>query len=399
MEKIALLQIYSFFWYSLLIFFMPGSISYRMFVFIVAVSCAFSMLWIMVRRRSITKTTLGIIAIMLIVAVFYYITGQKYGKSDFYTSYMLVLIAQSIPAIIFGSMMATEDNFARKLKHWIPLIALIFTALVFYSALNPVYYSTSGGIMTNYGLNYQNMAYLAAYASNLCLYTVLFDDRYKYVSRYKAVRILYVFLIFANLFAILSAGGRGGIIDFVIINGVLVIIKIKDGTISLKGALKYILIGVATIFLTYYIIRIVAISTTGASGYNRILEFFRRGASSGRDRIYVQAFEKFQEAPIFGHGIGSIYYQIGRYSHNIILDALVETGIIGTLFIVIHITKCVIWGWRLHKNNKDEIIWTIFLLQGLGMAMFSGYYLAQIPIFWSMGYISTKYKMKHEETK
>ena len=63
-----------------------------------------------------------------------------------------------------------------------------------------------------------------------------------------------------------------------------------------------------------------------------------------RDVIYAQAWQNFLEAPVFGYS----YMTVDGYSpHNIFLEALMATGVVGSFFLIPTMYAAVLGGWRL----------------------------------------------------
>lgn len=65
-----------------------------------------------------------------------------------------------------------------------------------------------------------------------------------------------------------------------------------------------------------------------------------QGETAGRDGLYAAGLAIWSQSPIFGSGIGSFALLYGRgfsYTHNILLDALVDGGIVALLLILIPI--------------------------------------------------------------
>ncbi len=394
MQYIALLQIYSFFWYSVWLLVMPIALDYKLFVFLIALSSSIGMLKMIIKENSISMTTLKIVAVMMVVVFGYYCTPlfYNYQISD-YNSYFLVLIAQTIPAMLFGSLLSREYGVVLKIKKLTPWVAIFFTSIGMIAVLFPNPFTGGGGLTTDFGLNYQNTSYLASYASNLALYYIFFrEDIVPEGGRRGGwVKTVLMIVFFLDLFEMLAAGGRGAVFSFIVTNFILVIIQIRRSRLSVQTLLKYILFIPLAILAIYLLIQFASTSSVGAFGVNRIRQFFELGESSGRDLIYPQAITSFKTKPFIGHGFGSIFYELGYYSHNIVLDALVEIGFIGASILVLFIGVAFLRGCRLVKMDNSEAIWLIFMVQGFMMSMFSGYYLALIPLYWGMSFLMTRY--------
>lgn len=123
------------------------------------------------------------------------------------------------------------------------------------------------------------------------------------------------------------------------------------------------------------------------NGFSRIVNTVEHQDENGRDVLRGLALLSFLDSPIWGHGFGSVFYEVGEYSHNCITDALVEIGVIGcSVFILL-----LIMTWRktgkLMQVDLTDAIWRIVYLDGLVMSFFSGYYLGHIPIYWIMGFV------------
>jgi O-antigen ligase len=90
--------------------------------------------------------------------------------------------------------------------------------------------------------------------------------------------------------------------------------------------------------------------------------------------LFRHAFQEFLSAPVFGVGLGqfgradlAIAYQsnFGSYPHNIVLEILSSTGIVGMILFVMVLRP---GRWMLHITTPYSIL---FLLSGL-FAMTSG---------------------------
>ena len=66
-------------------------------------------------------------------------------------------------------------------------------------------------------------------------------------------------------------------------------------------------------------------------------------ASVDRLWMFIDALVKFKEAPFFGHGFGKLNYGLAgyEYPHNILLELLAETGVVGlSIFIFLIVFIC-----------------------------------------------------------
>ena len=115
---------------------------------------------------------------------------------------------------------------------------------------------------------------------------------------------------------------------------------------SIKYAMILILI-FTCIFLAYYFLP--------SSVFNR---FFNKESIYKRLDLYKFAWNLFLERPILGHGINTFlyytFYETGlleqTYTHNVFLQLLLETGIIGFLFIVTPFILTLFFSIKISNN-------------------------------------------------
>ena len=108
--------------------------------------------------------------------------------------------------------------------------------------------------------------------------------------------------------------------------------------------------------------------------------------TSGRDLIYADATEMILERPILGYGLDSFTSYTGHiYPHNILLEMVIEIGILGAIVFAVYLIYSLIILFKA-KNTS------LFLFSGLPLYMiivqlFSGefydfryYFLWTIPL-------------------
>jgi O-antigen ligase len=85
------------------------------------------------------------------------------------------------------------------------------------------------------------------------------------------------------------------------------------------------------------------------------------GASTGRIKIWADAFEIFLERPLFGHGL--VQYQhltdkltsaTPEHVHNILFEALISFGLIGTMTLIYLIGKILVSSARQMRSRQSD---------------------------------------------
>ncbi len=119
---------------------------------------------------------------------------------------------------------------------------------------------------------------------------------------------------------------------------------------------------------------------------------------SGRDKIWKNAIEYFQESFIWGNGIGSFQNKYGIYTHNIFLEILTSYGVIGMF---VFLTLSSIYVYKIHKSIGDyKVILIMFMVMGIFPLMLS-IYTFKWQYFWifiimSLKKIPEEYKRKNK---
>ena len=198
--------------------------------------------------------------------------------------------------------------------------------------------------------------------------------------QYKNIYLGFVFFAFLS---ILLDGGRSATLAYTFF---IIFVCIFNSLIRVKLLFTY---GLS--WLAYFsIIHFSSHSTSGLITLNR-------ESTSGRYELWINAFECWIQSPIFGCG----FYQLDRYSglsahpHNLFIQILTETGLIGFIFlcfILFSIAKNISWDFK--KNY--------FVLAALGTIVielsFSGihiYPVTQIALLWLFVFLLKNPEFSH----
>ena len=152
----------------------------------------------------------------------------------------------------------------------------------------------------------------------------------------------------------------------------------KVGRMSNKQiGIVLVAIGVAFAFVA------VKLNIFESTGFDRVLAHIAEDDS--RKELRDKALYSFWNSPLLGHGLGSVWWEVGFYSHNMMTDALVEAGVMGLVILLAT-------GYTLFKrmfilcryNSCYVLVMLMFCEQALNGA-FSGYYLGLYHLWLILG--------------
>ena len=106
-----------------------------------------------------------------------------------------------------------------------------------------------------------------------------------------------------------------------------------------------------------------------------------------RVKYWRDALNVFGESPLWGHGVGSIWWTVGFYSHNIVTDLLAETGIIGAGIVLFIIVSCFVSGIKRSRHYSLDLFMLIMFAGVMTEVSFSGYWISSPKIFLMFGYV------------
>jgi len=122
--------------------------------------------------------------------------------------------------------------------------------------------------------------------------------------------------------------------------------------------------------------------------------FFTTG--SGREIIWQQAFDMFLKSPIFGNGSGSFYTAYGYYTHNLLLDLLVQYGTIVCILFVLALLYAT-WNIFRCKNNTTKLFGFFLLCLWCPKLFFNTYLFQEIGIWCYLAFgLSSRFFVEHE---
>jgi len=144
--------------------------------------------------------------------------------------------------------------------------------------------------------------------------------------------------------AVLDTGSRGGILALAV--GLFAV------TLGGQG------VGVRTRNTIVAVLGLAAITWAALSSpaMRRRIELAQRGDLAGREQIFPLAWGMFLEKPLVGWGTGENNYELARRisdgvhlrrdTHNLVLELLTSTGLVGTVPFLLGFGLCLLAAWR-----------------------------------------------------
>lgn len=190
----------------------------------------------------------------------------------------------------------------------------------------------------------------------------------------KNLGFVYKFLLFCiatlGLYNLIKAGSRGPILSIVV---VLFVWSFLSSRNRLIAYLKILVLSITLyIFFESFLGYIGDISPLLEE---RLRLTIYEGNSSNRDDLFYLGWSAFLESPIFGSQFAIFNYMISGdfiYVHNIILEALMSTGILGGAMLLVVLSRCVYVSVGMITKRHNDYWVALLFIQNLIGALLSG---------------------------
>jgi len=325
--------------------------------------------------RLITTGLLKIVLLFVCIGFSLIISSVRYGTAeDKFVSEFKSYFAMVICTVLLTLLILWKKK--RDINLNLIFVASIILTLISFLPLFRGDSETSGGYVSDSsGLIYQNISYYAAYAFGLTLFHMSETKKIKPLSWFYKI-VCFILLIIQTSTCFLS-GGRGGVVLIFVL--FIANVFINFGKKAYKIVVPVALFIVIVRFTVPSLINLLGIDI---KGLDRILRFLNGNFfGDGRTNLYIQSFELFREDPIIGKGIGSIFHLLHSYSHNLFLDILTETGVIGLFVFLFILINFFIKSYSLFRQGSLFRFLTIIFICGFSLNMFSGYVWTN-PFIW-----------------
>lgn len=131
---------------------------------------------------------------------------------------------------------------------------------------------------------------------------------------------------------------------------------------------------------------------SGSSVFTRSVDTIESRSATGREELWEDAWNEFLQYPFLGGKI-----EIGFYPHNLILEILMATGIVGFILIMMVFAKGSIQNHKIIKLDNDYVWVTLILIQGFSQHMFTGALYFAVLVFFPLGLIYSSYNFKDKK--
>lgn len=333
-------------------------------------------------NRMTHKNRVQFVALIIIMGL-YILTSQIYIPSkNLYWSAFLVYGALCIPSAFVGMRLA-RNNYEKEIYNLLPFFVLFISLIVVYSVMTSAMLGVVLKSSEDEVFNYQSASYFLAFCYTYCFFYVFYNKKSINTFWRKVVYAVMLALLFVCAVGCLMGGGRGAFIYIVLITAYLFFRVLKR---KKKNNTWYVfLLIVGTVLMVYLSQRL---NIFESAGFIRMQE--RITDDENRTGLWELALNAFKESPLIGNGIGSIWWTVGFYSHNFLLDLLAETGIIGTSVILYVLYICAKSLIKWSRFSSFDMFMLIIFLGALVHDTFSGYWISSFKLFLIFGYVYAK---------
>lgn len=301
--------------------------------------------------------------ILLIVRISYDSTRQDIDVGNTFMTWVYIF-GICIPTV-FSLMVSIKVIDFEKAFWWILIMTGVTFAFIILknNALFGLDAGISGRHQGNAAVSTISFGHFGATALILSVYALY----YKNTTFLSKLALLAIILI--GLFFVLRAGSRGPLLALVVVFIFLYFARFR----RLFESLVAVSIALFILSLSTNLI-VEAIGTISPLLEARLIASFEESGFGSRDRYYAEAIDLFLKSPAWGSqylinfGDGSA----PDYAHNILLDSLMATGILGTILLLYFLSIGLMKSNYLLKKNHPEGWLALLLVQQIVFNMTSG---------------------------
>lgn len=315
------------------------SIPYRFLVFLFS-------LYIIYRNFSLQRFTNIAVLSILFFWLLYLIKNYLSFKHDFYDAdfsnkfyeiYTRIIVIALIPSIALLLIDYRKTDLSQVVKGFFYTLLVMLSLNLIYAMVMP-----HGAFLSYiFSIYYISYGHLGTSLVLISLFYLLFKPQENSIY-------LLSYGLFLGAVTIIIAGARSPFLAFMVVIPYLLIVK-KN--------FKLILI-----FAVFLILAIIMIYFLGKSPdyqfefTNRTYLWLFEGDNSLRTPLFERAIDVFKINPVFG---GRTHYEDGMYPHNIVLELLMATGIVGLVLYILKFLP-VLKNFYLFTSRSNNIFYVLF---------------------------------------
>lgn len=213
-----------------------------------------------------------------------------------------------------------------------------------------------------------------AYSSVLTLTSIVFLFLFSPTKINNRSKFYYLLVIFVSLLMFSIGSSRGALLTIFMV--ILTLIFYTKRSIKL-----YLISAVAVIIPIFILVN----NSVGGDLFERSTATIEDGGDSIRKNLRLEALEEFEKHPFFGGQIEVSH----TYPHNILIEILMATGVVGFFIFIIFLLRHLIKIINLTKINVFNLYILLLFLNGFIIYSFSGSIWGAILIFFPLGLINS----------
>ena len=263
------------------------------------------------------------------------------------------------------------NDFLSKLVIWLSFFIFLMLPIAIAEFI-------AGGVYQNWYPMPWNIRVYNSYFFVLSIFSVWF-----YLKEEK-LKNIYLFFIFLAFLSILLDGGRSAALAYsMFVAGICIF----NRAIRLKLLFTYCFTCLIYLLIMYF-----------SSHFGSEMSSIVRETTSGRYELWINALQCWLQSPLFGCG----FYQLDQYSgvipahpHNLFIQVLTETGLIGFGFLILviwNILKRIKWNF---KENYFVISALIAVSIDLSFSGIHIYPITQVTLLWLFIFLLKNPEFQH----
>lgn len=307
------------------------------------------------------------IGLLLFFGVYFYSTQYSHVQCVNYNGYIGQLLrwgSDCVSGCLIGMILTKLEDYSF-IHKFLPWECIALTPFMAYATITLG--STQGQMHLDGGMNYQTVAYaMAELFAFSFFYSFIYNTE---KDQFFLKKLIMMFAMLVQAACCAMSGGRGGLLLLVVYALYFCYYLIKNKIVS-----KQKLIKVGSLLTVSFFCLSDHLGVFQSSGFER-----SSNSLNDDDRFYVWAeyWKYLDDYPLFGYGPGGDYFTVGFYSHNMLIDFMLELGFLGTFIMIGVFFKTYKKVYALSMQDTIFVLVMILFIYGMVMNMFSGYWISK----------------------